>query len=154
MTMLAVVLAAPTPGGTGPAARADLPLDGDTTWSALGHDVVVVVLTAVVACVLTRWILPLLLRSFTPAAVDFVGMAATLVLLPEYLTTTALRRAHRPPWKAAYVFGDAVAWSAVAAQTITRSVLLGLSVMTRRIPLVLVASAAGALALARLLGGS
>lgn len=67
--------------------------------------------SAVATCILV-WLLPAALDSVSAAAQDAVNATAALILLPEFLLTSARRRQGRAPGRLAYGTGDVVAWCA------------------------------------------
>lgn len=120
-------------------------------WRLIGESTAVVVASALAATLLVRWVVPPVLRAVITPIQDGIGALATLIVLPEYLVTTALRHADRRPPRLAYDYSAAVTGVARQGRAVAGLLLGGVSRGAAKAHPLLVALAFGALALARVL---
>ena len=112
------------------------------------------VLSVVLACVVVRWVLPFVLHSLTGPIEDGIAALAGLMLLPEYLLTTIMRRMGKSPLRVSYDFGDAVVWAARTLRATVGIVFDGAARAAQSIPPPVVAVISGVIALGYTLGQS
>jgi hypothetical protein len=70
--------------------------------------VLLVVVAAVAACLVTRWVAPAACRAAAWVLRTAVAAVAALLVLPEYRWSARSRRADRAPSPVAYAYGDGV----------------------------------------------
>jgi hypothetical protein len=104
-----------------------------------------VAVVAAVACPVVHWVVPIVLRAAVGILEETVGAVASLLLLPEYWVSTAIRARGGCPPQLAHEFGGAVAGTATHLQRFVRRVCLGLSRAARAVQPVVVAVVAGGL---------
>lgn len=113
---------------------------------------ILIVSVIAVTCIAIRWVVPLALRILTRSLQDGIAAAAGLVLLPEYLLTTIMRRRGRAPFCIAYDLGDATAWTVRTLCATVRITFGGLSRASRSVHPAIVATISGGIALGHVLG--
>jgi hypothetical protein len=111
------------------------------------RSLVLVVVVAALSIVVVRWVAPVLLASLVAPIQDGIAVVAGLLLFPEFVATTALRRLGRSPWCAVYDVGDVLGWWVRTARGTVRVVLDGLARGAQRVPPGVVAVVSGALVL-------
>jgi energy-coupling factor transporter transmembrane protein EcfT len=111
-----------------------------------------VMIAVAVACLTTRWVAPLVLRTLAKSIQAAVVVVAAVAILPEYYLSTDSRRRHRNPPQLAYDYGAAVGWVASLIHRVVGALLHGVARAIRAIPMVLVAVVAAVLTAGRLLG--
>lgn len=116
------------------------------------QSIILVALVIAVTCVVIRWVVPLTLRILTRPLQDSIAAVAGLVLLPEYLLTTIMRRMGRSPFCIAYDLGDATAWTVRTLCVTVRITFGGLSRAARSVHPAIVAVISGGIALGHVLG--
>lgn len=104
-----------------------------------------VAVVAASACVVVRWLVPILLRAVVDVLEDIVAVTAGVLLLPEYWLSTALRAWGGCPPQVAYEFSAAIASVAHHLQRILRRLCLGLARAATAVQPALVATVAGGL---------
>jgi hypothetical protein len=117
-----------------------------------GQAFTIVVVSIALACVVVRWVLPFILQSLAEPIQDGIAVLAGLMLLPEYVLTTIMRRMGKSPLRISYDLGDVVIWTARTLRATVRIVFDGAARAGPRIPPALVAVISGGLALAYTLG--
>ena len=120
-------------------------------WRLIAESGAVVVASALGAALLVCWVLPAVLRAAIAPVQDGIGALTALIVLPEYLLTSALRHANRRPPRLAYDYSAAVTGVARQGSTVARLLLGGVSRGVATVHPMLVALAFGALALAHVL---
>jgi hypothetical protein len=114
--------------------------------SAVGSLILALAVSAASAA-LVHWVVPAVLGGLVGPLQGSLAAAAGLVLLPEFLLTTALRRTGRAPLRLAYDLGDVIVWVVSAWRTMVRRLLDGLSRGARAAPPVAVGGVSGVLTL-------
>ncbi|WP_410572833.1 hypothetical protein [Amycolatopsis sp. cmx-4-61] len=66
------------------------------------------ILVVAVACLVVRFVVPIMLRTLIEPARDVVTLLAAVLVLPEYWLSQARRRAGGAPPHFAYVYGNGV----------------------------------------------
>lgn len=112
-----------------------------------------VIIAVIIACLTTRWVVPLVLRMLATSLQGAVAMVAALVILPEYYVSSASRRRHVPPPQLAYDYGAAVGWLASLTHRIVGSLFRNLANAIGAIPMAVVAIVTGVLTTGWLLLG-
>lgn len=110
-----------------------------------------VLIAMLIACVTTRWVAPLVLRTLARWIQTAVAMVATLLIFPEYCVSSASRRRDLDPPQLAYDYGAAVSWLASLIHRPTGWIFHRLAGAIRAIPLALVSLLAAGLTIGWLL---
>lgn len=116
------------------------------------QSITLIALITAVACVVVRWIVPLVLEILTKPLQDGIAAVAGLVLLPEYALTTIMRWMGRSPFRIAYDLGDAMTWVVRTSCVTVRITFEGLSRAARSVHPAIVAVISGGIALGQVLG--
>jgi hypothetical protein len=124
----------------------------DASGPPVGQTLTMLVLSVALTCVVVRWLLPFVLHSITEPIQDGIAVLAGLMLLPEYILTTIMRRMGKSPLRISYDFGDVVVWIARTLRVTVRIVFDGAARACYSIPPTVVAIISGGLALAHTLG--
>ncbi len=114
--------------------------------------IILVALIVTVTCVVIRWVVPLALEILTKPLQDGIVAVAGLVLLPEYILTTIMRRMGRSPFCIAYDLGDAIAWMVRTLCVTVRITFGGFSRAARSVHPAIIAVISGVIALGHALG--
>lgn len=116
------------------------------------QSITLVALIIAVACVVVRWVVPLVLEILIKPLQDGIAAVAGLALLPEYALTTIMRWMGRSPFRIAYDLGDAIAWVVRTSCVTVRITFDGLSRAARSVHPAIVAVISGGIALGHVLG--
>lgn len=116
------------------------------------RSIILVVLVITATCVAVRWVVPLILRILARPLQDGIVAVAGIVLLPEYLLTTIMRRRGRSPFCIAYDLGDATAWTVRTLCATVRITFGGLSRAARGVHPAIIAVISGGITLGHVLG--
>jgi hypothetical protein len=121
-------------------------------WLQVLSGAALVAVVGLGACLLLRFVLPVLLRTMIQPIQEAVTLPFVAVLAPEFLVTSTLRAVGRPPLRIAYDFGDLVSWTARFCRSVVYVSLSTLARAARASHPAVTAVLFGGLALGRVVG--
>lgn len=77
-------------------------------WPLLPRGLPGLILVVALACLLVRFVVPVVLKALIEPVREIVGVLAALLVLPEFWISTARRREGGAPPHLAYVYGNGV----------------------------------------------
>jgi hypothetical protein len=113
--------------------------------------VITTVVVMAVACVVVRWLLPLVLRLSQRPLQDLIDLTAALLVLPECLLSSTCRRVVGMPPRISYEYAAAIGWAAHIVHSVLGRAFPVVARIAGRIPAPVVAVVAGCVEAGRMI---